>query len=182
VEDGVLVVSFFAPNAGSNVGNIGYTPKSIFETVPVLVNGIDWRYQRQYDQFGKAKIEKHLNTIKEAIGKEVTYEVQWDVLGKSVAAIDGSEEWNFRSSEWLANSLDGLQYNIQTKCKDSMIKEALLEKWTTGVIIVRVDKDLAKKFPKQLTNAVDFESGKLVILFARSGNQGYCGTDLEERL
>jgi len=62
------------------------------------------------------------------------------------------------------------------------MKEALLAKWTTGIIQVTVDKSIKERYPKRQSNAVDFINGKLMLFIAATTNAGTAGEDIELRL
>jgi len=181
LEDGVLVIHTSPAKICSNCQNIGSDP-SVMTTCDLKIDGISWKYRFNLDNGAMGKINTHLANMKTALGKEISIDVQWDVFGTALKEIDGKPDWDIRAGDFFQYCLDGLGPVIVKKAKDDMIKEALLEKWTTGIIQVTVDKDLSKKYEKRNYNAVDFINGKLMIFIAKTGNPGQVGEDIEHRL
>jgi len=184
LKDGVLVIQTNPANAGTNCGDTGSSP-SVLETCDVKFNGISYRYQFNFDNGACDIIKTSLESMSTALGKPITYEVKWDVLGptliKSEPHATSGDEWNWRAPDWFASALEGLAYKISQKAADEMVKEALLDKWKSGVVKVQYDDSIPKRLGK-LHNAVEFLNGDLVIKFASQSNTGDVGQDIEERL
>jgi hypothetical protein len=178
VESGVLVITSSGDVIATNVDSIACEP-SVMETVKVLYNGIDYRYQFTLDNGAEEKIQTALTTLSEKLGSTLKYEMDWATFGPAIAKASSDQQWNFRAPDLLAEICEGILYKFNLD--DEMVKEAIKEKWTTGIITAKVDPTIEKRFNRSY-HATDFVDGKLVVFLKDAANLGYCGEDIEERL
>jgi hypothetical protein len=178
LDAGVLVIHTSPANIVSNVDVIGSEP-SVMETVRLEYNGADYRYQFCLDKGAGKELQEAMDSLSGVMGKTVTYSVPWKVYGPAVGKMD--PEFDIRCPDFFKYCMDGLVYYVKAKAADDMVKEALLEKWTTGLITSEVNPAKVQALGRSY-NAVDFVNGDLVVFIGQASNAGTVGEDLEERL
>jgi len=124
------------------------------------------------------KFKENAAKIADAMGgaQEITLDVDWEATAESATASGYEHRAGEVLHDWI---IGGLASNIVSLCKDETAREALVNTWTTGVIIHRTGD------PKSGYHSVTFEDGNLVIeskTKSLGSNVGQCGQSIQDQL
>jgi len=136
IENGALILQCTPENMWCNIYEISsYKLDPILDYDKSKLSLVFRKNMRDYEE----KLQTHLNTIKEATGKDWTFEVDMKTIAGN-KKIDSS--YQDRPGEILYDSyMERIAQCISDNCKDDMTKEALLEAVSKNKVIFRfVDK------------------------------------------
>jgi len=172
-ENGNLVHLCKRTNLYSSCSYFGH---DLLKRLPVQDNGLPVEAEKNI-KAAEPEVKKLLAKIKKDLQLPVDVTIDWDLVDMEAAAKEIG--YPHRLGDIQKSLLSGLADYCEKYGKDDMVREAIQEAWTTGVITHRWEEE-----PKDTQNTA-FEGGNLVHICKRANLYSSCsywGSDIEAHL
>lgn len=173
--DGMLGLHSKNDKMCTNIQDIGQNLISLIPTVGKLT----WVQKKNIRDDWEKKRENIEKGLKDATGVDWKFELNWE---KILEPIPENNQYKKRPGYFVYESINGLLTHITKKCKDNMVKEALLEGVPKKTITYKV---LPQKEVKGSIFDLKIEDGMLAICVKDDRvctNVGQIGENLEKIL
>jgi hypothetical protein len=179
LNDGsLIIIGKSAKNMFDMTASIGRNPR-VLDTINLTAGGLPWKMKWELEQPGvQKKITAALDSLRATTQfKEVTWEADLEKIGDGFETRKPSRP-KYNAPTAVSHLLGGLAENIAKCFKDDMVKEAILDKWKSGKVLIRWDETV----PAAQHNDDGFEDGHLLLRISGDGMTARAGSRLEQKL